>query len=223
MLRHAHLRCGFLAVGMVGLMMGLAQPAMAFEGPYIGASLGFGSMTMDNNVSALAPPPALQPLTSETGAADISTISGVISAGWNFRLSQRTLVGIEGDYAFLDGNDRLGNAHRVSFNHLFTLRARLGYVIHNRWMLYATAGLATATLEFEGTTDPTQARFKTDTSRTGWVVGGGAEYEPNRIINLRAEVLYVDLGDWQFDTATARHHADTAGVQFRLGVVVPIY
>ena len=223
MLRLATRHWAGLAAGVLGVTLGAIQPASAFDGPYIGAAIGFGSYSFDNRVSALAPPPALQPLASETGSVDVGTISGVISAGWNFRLGHRTLVGIEGDYAFGDGTDRLGNAHKVSFNHLFTLRARFGYVIHNRWMLYATAGLATASLEFEGKTDPTQAASKLDTTRTGWVLGGGVEYEINRIINLRAEVLYIDLGDWQFDTATARHHADTSGVQFRLGAVIPLY
>jgi outer membrane immunogenic protein len=84
---------------------------------------------------------------------------------------------------------------------LASARAKLGYVGLWNTMFYATGGVAWANIEYaaqESNTPPTFAQtFTSVTSfhetKTGWVVGGGAEWMATPNILLRAEYLYYNL------------------------------
>ena len=81
---------------------------------------------------------------------------------------------------------------------LASLRGKIGFTGWlNNTMFYATGGVAWAGVEyngagvfFNGFTDQTQPTTKT---RTGWVVGAGAEWMATPNILLRAEYLYYNI------------------------------
>lgn len=86
----------------------------------------------------------------------------------------------------------------VDTDWLFTARARLGLALSNT-LLYVTGGLAMTDLQLSTSFRDNQgAGSVMDTSnsrlRTGWTVGGGAEFALNRNWTLKAEYLYVDFG-----------------------------
>ena len=80
-----------------------------------------------------------------------------------------------------------------------TLRGRLGYTFEHT-LVYVTGGLAYGntkdTLSLtEYVTATTQTQSKTaDTTRTGYVLGAGAEYFLNPAWSVKAEYQYIDLG-----------------------------
>ena len=101
-----------------------------------------------------------------------------------------------------------------SIDALATLRGRLGYTTDN-WLLYGTAGLAWARVEtrlsYSGSValNPqivvSGGREQESTTRTGWVLGAGAEYALTQGWSARAEYLYYDLGESSHDfTASSR-------------------
>jgi len=77
-----------------------------------------------------------------------------------------------------------------------TLRARLGVTPSATWLLYVTGGLAYGEVDTNATftiaSASTSASF--DTTRTGWVVGGGAEWAISGPWTAKIEYLYMDLG-----------------------------
>jgi outer membrane immunogenic protein len=83
---------------------------------------------------------------------------------------------------------------------LSTVRGRLGYAIGG-WLVYATGGLAVADVSyfdqscFTTAALPTCNTSSSDTSRLGWTVGGGVEVMLDTKWSLKAEYLYVDLGN----------------------------
>jgi outer membrane immunogenic protein len=87
-----------------------------------------------------------------------------------------------------------------------TVRGRIGFAPAPRWMLYATGGLAFADVQSSGGvavstgfagappifTGATSATFNND--RTGWTVGGGAEWAVSGAWSVKVEYLYMDFG-----------------------------
>jgi outer membrane immunogenic protein len=84
---------------------------------------------------------------------------------------------------------------------LGTVRGRIGYTPLAPFLVYATGGLAVGEHKLGiGLSDPTAspvANLFNETSSTsaGWTVGAGAEWMFARQWSLKAEYLYVDLGN----------------------------
>jgi outer membrane immunogenic protein len=78
-----------------------------------------------------------------------------------------------------------------------TVRGRLGWT-SGPLLLYGTVGLAYGHVDLNGSISssfgPRSLSLQTSATKTGWVAGGGIEYEwsPNVILNLGYQ--YVDLG-----------------------------
>jgi outer membrane immunogenic protein len=170
------------------------------------------------------PGPAFGMAASAGSSGDINNSSfvGGIQAGYNWQRGA-LLLGVETDIDYFginasrsvrapyDPTDPIFGVDvndRVKVEYLGTVRGRLGYA-SGTLLLYATGGLAYTTLkhshdfsEFGFGSDThcsgsnfcdlggsSQSRFK-----TGWTVGGGAEWAFNRSWSLKAEYLYADLG-----------------------------
>jgi outer membrane immunogenic protein len=84
---------------------------------------------------------------------------------------------------------------------LGTVRGRIGYTPVAPFLVYATGGLAVGEHKLGiGLSDPTANPVanlfnETSSASAGWTVGAGAEWMFARQWSLKAEYLYVDLGD----------------------------
>lgn len=138
-----------------------------------------------------------------------------LHGGYN-RQFGRFVAGAEGDIEF--SNYRGGHAAgfaigiRSKSNLQGSLRARLGFLPMDRLMLYATGGVAFGSIRytfFNGGLGLIEHNTKT---RTGWTVGGGAEYAITNNILARVEYRYTDWGRNAYDSlvtfpgSTYRHH-----------------
>jgi outer membrane immunogenic protein len=94
----------------------------------------------------------------------------------------------------LDGNAEAG----TELEYFGTVRARLGYVPVERLLVYGTGGFAYGRTEsyLRAGADggPDLVDVSTRDNRTGWTVGGGAEYAFTDNWSLKTEYLYTDLG-----------------------------
>ncbi len=84
---------------------------------------------------------------------------------------------------------------------LATLRARLGYAISDRFLVYGTGGLAYGEVDFSYEQPGSGAVTTTSGGQDddfGYTVGAGVEGKVTEKISLGLEYLYTDLGDNDF-------------------------
>ena len=154
-----------------------------------------------------------------SGSGDVSSrgLTGGVQVGYNWQAG-RVVYGGEADFAALDFNETatasgvfpfpfLGTQYSVTnkttLNWVSTVRARLGMTVTPQLLLYATGGAAFARIHFSGAysdnaTDPTfpggSGSASTNAVKTGWVIGGGAQWALDHRWSVKAEYLYADFG-----------------------------
>jgi outer membrane immunogenic protein len=170
----------------------MAAPMWSWTGFYIGANFG-GAWGQ----SALSDPFFGVP---STGNYKTSGILGGGQAGYNWQVGT-WVFGIETDF---DGSNVKGSSSSglctggtctTSDSWLGTTRGRLGYAT-DHWLLYGTGGVAYGDVKF--TDLPAAAVISGTNTKTGWTAGGGIEYAFTHNWSVKAEYLYVDLGNTGF-------------------------
>lgn len=169
------------------------EPAISrWVGPYVGAHAGYGWGTTDFSTSCDA----------EAGCWDFGAIGsngfvGGFLAGYNFAATNDVIIGLETDFSFssIDGDEFFsGKNASTEAEFLATIRARLGWLLTQDVMVYATAGLAIADLTHEFTTPFEEVRYSFSDIEFGFVVGGGFESLLSDSLKFRIEYLYYDFG-----------------------------
>jgi outer membrane immunogenic protein len=166
-------------------------PLYNWSGCYLGADVG-GTW---NRVAVNVPAYPFPDHTTTT-----SSVSGGALAGCNYMFSNRVVLGIEGDYSWMNLNATAlsGNGgtelFTTQYNASASARGRLGYspeaMPNSLW--YVTGGWAWARLNNSFYTP--LAGGTNSGSATGWVVGGGVEWAltPAWIVGL--EYLHSQYG-----------------------------
>ena len=137
----------------------------------------------------------------------------------HYTISSATLIAAD-LAAITDPVDGFVSDWSRSVDWLATARARAGYLVNPTAFLYLTGGLAVGEVRsdasYTGLVDqgiPTLVSVSADSRETqvGYAVGGGAEAALTDRLSVRAEYLYVDLGEpigrWE--------HISTAHAVFR--------
>lgn len=186
-----------------------------WTGPYVGINAGFAfglphASTADDCdwycYPGVVELPGGDPLSDDLN--DAFPFFG-IQAGFNYQVDANFVLGIEADIQTGDlagrGNDdddpevaSLAPPPWVSdlrpdLDWWGTLRGRAG-VTMDRTLIYATGGLAwghTTTPDFWWLPDG----FGTEETRVGYAIGAGIEHAVNDSISVKAEYLFVNLGD----------------------------
>jgi outer membrane immunogenic protein len=205
-------------------------PVPTWTGWYIGVHGGAGwestpSWSVVNQgyvpgVSGFAP----QTLTGSPGLGAV----GGLQAGYNWQFAPTWVVGVEGDISWTSLGDTrtlrgaganptvvpppIAISMSTTNQWLASARAKFGFTgWWNNTMLYATGGAAWANIDYNGNTQnvgtaPATAgntfAFQSSTTKTGWVIGGGAEWQATTNILLRAEYLYYKF-DNSFSTTVS--------------------
>jgi outer membrane immunogenic protein len=214
------------ADGMVG---SVAAPCCEapFAGLYVGGTVGYANQKVDVDNYTI-----VRSFDDKDGGV---TFGGYVGYNWQACCSP-FVFGVEADFnfngakptaydiepgVFENPTETTSLESRIDF--FGTLRARLGYVIHDNVLVYATGGLAYADVKHElfddcvgcgnssfnfGPYGQTNSGWK-----AGWTVGGGTEFLHDRNWVFRAEALYVDLGSsdvsYVFTTPEGTANADT--------------
>jgi outer membrane immunogenic protein len=164
----------------------------SWTGLYVGAHLGYGWSNQDwqFDLSSVS-----------TGHDGHGSLAGG-QIGYNIQVNQ-FVYGIEADAsgAWLDGGTACPSASfncSHSYDWIATLRGRAGIAINNnRTLLYATAGVAWADINYAAKDAATGVAFGTGFSErhTGYVVGGGVEHMLGSNLSARLEYLYYGFND----------------------------
>lgn len=151
-----------------------------WTGVYIGINGGYAWGTSDWSV----------PVTSTSPAGWL--VGGTL--GFNYQIGTFVL-GLEGDYDWANINGSTVCAAPftcgTSSKYLATARGRFG-IAFDRWLPFVTGGVAFSEINANGTI----AAAAVSQQRTGWTFGGGLEYAFLPNWTVKAEYLYVDLGNF---------------------------
>jgi outer membrane immunogenic protein len=161
------------------------------------------------------------------GLGDSGFIGGG-QIGYNWQIGPNWVWGIETDFAGTSakasttvGFPGVATVYSRELDTLGTLRGRLGFLLIPNLLWYATGGLAygetkigsaliCATCTPPTGTQPGTANQSSFTS-VGWTLGAGVEWKFAPAWSVKAEYLYVDLGN-QSNTLTFNYGANVSSL-----------
>lgn len=178
----------------------VAPVAHDWTGVYVGLQAGYSWNEADYNsdVSIVG----FTILTPE-GSYDLDGFVGGVYGGANYQFGN-IVVGVDSSLSYSDADggrtDEFGTEIDRDLKWLGTTRGRIGYAF-DRFMVFAAGGAAIGESETSLTTG---FGSSSDTEvHLGWTVGAGVEAKLADSWSVRAEYLYVDLGDEDYDLDVA--------------------
>lgn len=191
---------------------------LQWSGLYFGANAGYAwASDPTMNCTSIAPG-AASPCVGNTFTPPRATGEEYgIQAGYNWQVANWVFgleadinkLGVHGSSQQFPGIDPGKGPDLASsrYDWLGTARGRVG-VTSGPALFYATGGLAYGQVYHEylqGFATPNNPSFRMSENRVGWTVGGGAEFAVSQHWSVKAEYLYVNLGN---------SHLDISGVLF---------
>lgn len=180
-----------------------ATPVFSWTGAYVGLNAGYGGGSARNDLSVDNTPIG--------GSGDFRSngFLGGIQAGYNYQVNQ-WVIGAEADFQGsglkADGPIVTGGFGAGAFtvgtklDWYGTVRARAGVLATDRFLVYATGGLAYGHTKsyFEqvmsGPFGTNTLHVEASKTRAGWTAGAGAEYAITDHVSFKTEYAYTDLG-----------------------------
>lgn len=194
----------------------VVAPVATWTGCYIGVNAGYswgdGSSSLSLQPS-LAAWTAINPNYANFDGRYASSPSGALGGGQvgcNYQ-SGIFVFGLEADIDYLGASNtttRVGptavptlGSVTQKLDWLGSVRGRVGIAPGSNWLLYATGGLAYGNTSFSHQFVRTDlnpnvgfAGALSNSIRTGWIIGAGAEYMLTSNWTVKGEYLYYDLG-----------------------------
>lgn len=184
----------------------IAPATYDWTGAYLGLNAGY-AFGGGNDVDLVA---SNGNVFDDLANLDLSGITGGLQAGYNWQ-SDSFVLGAEADLQIADIGDEedfsvlapaaLDGSASTDIDFWGTARLRAGWAA-DRILIYATGGLAWANVDhdiFAVDGVGNNVSSSSDNIELGWTVGGGAEFAINDSMTVRAEYLYIDLGNQQLD------------------------
>jgi len=193
----------------------VAVPVSNWTGFYVGANIG-GAWTHTDGTWNPLPLPLLFNANALTGTNDASGVAGGFHGGYNWQFGPGFVAGIEADWTWTSASASFtqtwtffGTATPVAgsfttmstkLNWLASVRGRLGYLVTPDFLAYVTAGGAWGGVDYAannfngpggGGGYTTAVAFSNIPS--GYVVGGGLEWQMTGKWLLRGEYLFYRL------------------------------
>ena len=189
------------------IAVSVAGPAAAagFDGPFVGAQVGWQSEKMRNPKSSFGTVPV-----SDTN----NNVTGGVFVGYDKTIGDRFVVGAEAglDFASDDEfqNSAGGKTYTVDPKYSYDLTARAGYLVTPDMLIYARGGYTNARVRT--TVTNASAISSNSSNQDGWLVGAGVERQIAPHASARIEYRYSKLseGDGKDD-----RHRVLAGLSYR--------
>lgn len=185
----------------------IANAAHDWAGAYVGVNAGYAWGEFDTSGAATVDDPTY----SGNGAL------GGFQIGYNKQLGA-VVIGVEGDLQATNIEESTtggGATTTTTLDWFSTARGRIGYAFDQTdTLVYGTGGLALGGVE----TSVSGAGGDSDEKvLTGFAAGAGVEQAFTDNLSVKAEYLYVDLQDKQFDTGASETSAQWDGHVMRFG------
>jgi outer membrane immunogenic protein len=190
-----------------------------WTGFYVGANVGWTGKRVNNTYSAPGPGfpgfIAGDQVAITAGSSNSFSQSSAIfgaQAGYNYQFNKNGLIGAEIDINRLGFSNNINVTIATPFagpvnsitsqsaGWLFTARPRLGIIFADRWLAYATGGLAVVNTGFSETNTYSAAfsnagvdSINLGKAQTAGTAGGGLEYAMADHWSLKGEYLHVWL------------------------------
>ena len=166
--------------------------AYDWSGFYLGGHMGYGR----GHVGSTVFDPDAAPFALSFGSLFVG-----LQGGYNFVFPSRVFIGVEGDMSFANFYSDSRIATRSTSRSIVTddidyigrVRGRLGYAF-DRWLIYGTGGFSWSQSRVLESPGAVRDEDKVLSTRTGWVVGGGAELAMAPQWSARLEYLYDQYG-----------------------------
>lgn len=194
--------------------------AVSWTGFYVGVNGGYAGDEFRYPLSASYGLPEVT-LGGASGEAKLTSSGflGGVQVGFNYQFAPSWVGGLEADIDatsikgeaslsasgyFEDVSGSAGVTAKSEIPYLGTARVRVGYLVTDRFLMFATGGLAYGEVKTSasvGVSVPAMDDFalgysySKNNTRAGWTVGGGVEYKLNPNWSFKTEYLYVDLGE----------------------------
>lgn len=182
-----------------------ASSAAQFDGPFVGAQVGWQSEKMQDLKSSIGTVPVDNTKSSVTGG---------VFAGYDKTINGRFVVGAEAGLDVASDDEVTGSFSGTSYSvdpkYAIDLTARVGYLVNPQTLLYARGGYTNARIRTTATN--AAGVDSASNSQDGWLVGGGAERQLNDHVSARAEYRYSKLSEG--DGKDQRHRV-LAGLSYR--------
>lgn len=172
----------------------VSEPVDSWSGLYAGLQVGGvwgdADVDYDNTGSGFG--------IYRTYDLDVDGFSGGVYGGYNWLLDNDLLVGVEGEWNYVDADDSgpvtntQGVFTKVEQNWDASLRLRAGMVMED-FMPYLTGGVAWG--DFDVTVTDGSVSYSTSMTLTGWTIGAGVEKKLSEDLYTRIQYRYTDYGD----------------------------
>ena len=182
-----------------------AASAAPFDGPYVGAQVGWQSEKMRDVNSSFGTIPVDDKVNSVTGG---------VFAGYDKTVHDRFVLGAEGGLDFGSDdevqNTVVGSNYSIDPKYSFDVTARAGYLVNRQTLLYVRGGYTNARVR---TTITNAAGIQSESdNRDGWLAGGGVERQVGQNVSARVEYRYSKLSE---SDGNDQRHRVLAGLSYR--------
>jgi outer membrane immunogenic protein len=163
-------------------LLTITARAEVFNGPFIGAQAGWEQNSFDDPFGIL------------TDKSKRSGLQYGVNAGYDLKLTERLVFGVQADLGFTTGSDTrvLGTSiTRLKPQRSFDFSARAGFLAAPSTLFYARTGYSNARFKLEETVNAVKNRIAG--SSDGWMLGGGIEQAFTDKISGRLEYRRTDL------------------------------
>ncbi|HGC5811911.1 TPA: outer membrane protein [Legionella pneumophila] len=137
--------------------------------------------------------------------SDFSSVFPGLQLGYAHQFDSRVVLGIEGDFTYnikktgrsvcvCDPDVSVADQFTIKNRLQGSLRGRIGYTLENHLLPYMMAGESLAHLGINYRNEGGDYYSKNST-RAGWLVGGGLEWAISQTWSIRAEYFYTDYGN----------------------------
>ena len=182
-----------------------AASAAPFDGPFVGAQVGWQSEKMRDVKSSFGVAPVDEKKESVTGG---------IFAGYDKAINARFVVGAEAGLNFASDDEvqasAAGNNYSIDPKYSFDLTARAGYLVNPQTLIYVRGGYTNARVH---TTVTNAAGIKSASdNEDGWLAGAGVERQITQNVSARVEYRYSKFGE---NGGKDQRHRVLAGLSYR--------
>lgn len=182
-----------------------AASAAPFDGPFVGAQVGWQSEKMRDVKSSFGVAPVDEKKESVTGG---------IFAGYDKAINARFVVGAEAGLNFASDDEvqasAAGNNYSIDPKYSFDLTARAGYLVNPQTLIYVRGGYTNARVHTT-VTNAAGIRSASD-NEDGWLAGAGVERQITQNVSARVEYRYSKFGE---NGGKDQRHRVLAGLSYR--------